>query len=691
MGIFHNPSALRISDKPYRNWDSVAIGVTIAVFASTLLSCLLIDSSQLLKEPFLLHLKVVLTNWPVYYNQVVPLFTPLAFVKTWGLFIFIFVFSQLAAFAFFGREINPLIHIRGRRWLKGKEALAEAKRASKHWLQNSLGEIEILKWVWLTSDRLLKSILLVGSQGGGKTQVMNLLLTQALNFGHKALIFDPTKGDYVRWVKNRVLVSSTDRRSVHPWLGYDIYSVEDAQAFSEGLIEASDQPMWSNSARMILTGVLVHLQKIHEKNWSWPQLAEILADEVLIQEACQSYPPASPLVADLESKTTQSILLNLLAYTEMIYTLAKNFRRIEGKRFSFVNFILNDDSKTKVVVFAMNQRSPADAAYARALVNLITRRVGSLEFSESKKRKSGLWLDEIIQFGKLENIAKTMEVGRSKGLYVVAATQDFSQISKIYGQDELQKWDALFGLKVFMEIAGQESQEFVSKSVGQREIQLIQRTASGNGSGKGNVNISSGLSSPQKRDVILPAEMATFGKRKNGIESLWVGYSPNYVLSLTTPFVNPPDAFKPFVPWPKIPINQPPQQEQNTDRVDFTEAVIEPQKPFVIEDVKKAEPSFFIMEEAPARTIYLDDSFNHFSEEDEQPPTAEDAVDDYLTAAAGLDHTKEVLEVIDMILPEPPPPSTGIILPAQETTVQTGEQIKRDRKRKPRNYQIAET
>lgn len=649
---------MRLTDTPHRNWDSVAIGVVIAAMTSILLANILINATGALKDPFWMHLKVILTNWPYYKTQVLPLFPLLAFVESWLFFIIIMIFGQVAAFSFFGRMINPLTHIRGRRWLIGKEAIAEAKRASKRWLQNSKGEIEILKDIWLSMDRLLKSILLVGAQGGGKTQVLNLLLTLALRLGHKALIFDPTKGDYVKWVKNRVLISSTDARTVHPWLGFDITSVEDAQAFSEGLIEASDQAMWSNSARMICTGVIVHLQKSHEKEWSWSQLSETLANQELIQKACQDYPPAAPLVADLESKTTQSILMNLLAYGEMIYTLAQNFGKVKGKRFSIIDFILNDDSKVRRVVFAMNQRSPADAAFARALVNLITRRIGSLEFTESKKRRVGLWLDEIAQFGPLENLSKTMEVGRSKGIYVVAATQDFSQISKIYGQDELQKWDALFGLKIFMEIAGQESQDFVSKTVGQREVQIIQRNTSGNGSGTGNVNINTGLGAPQKRDVILPSEMATFGKRANGIESLWVGYSPNYALSLTTPFVNPPEAYKPFVSWSAEPVKvlaKPTAREvelqPSTQRAASDNSSLEIGKAKLAHEQAKTE----LKSEKPtlqSKLLNILETQPDVLDEYIKPAELEDAADGLIVEAVGLDHLKEGLEVIDMLLPK---------------------------------------
>lgn len=228
----------------------------------------------------------------------------------------------------------------------------------------------------------------------------------------------------------------------------------------------------------------------------------------------------------------------------------------------------------------------------------------------------------------------------------------------------------------------------VSRAIGQREVKIMQRTTSDNGS-KAGLNISKSLSEPKKRDVILPSEMALFGKRKDGIETLFVGYSPEFVLSIKIPFTNPPEPYESFVPWPKIKPVDFESPKLNTDNIVVENEVFAGQKLPDIKDLEEVSTPFIFVEDAQPQIITpsVRDEFLDVGE----PPAAEGMADDFLAELACLDHLQQGIELVDLVLPEVPPPSTKIeILPGGQSVVD-GAKPSGERQRKPRSYVVAES
>jgi len=537
---------------PYRNWSS-AIGMAVACSALGLYAgAVAVDHLPLFPDPFFVHAQTLILE-PSYYLNLIK--------QNWVRAIPFYLIPLTAAsgagvgaFLFFGRLIDPVIHLRGRQLWRGKEAQKRAIAASRKMLSQSEFCVEILPGVAISRDQLLKSILVCGAQGGGKTVFINQLLLKLIELNHKLVIFDPVKGDYSRWVPMSAglcLISSTDARSLHWWLGFDLLDEADAAAFSEGLVAESSDPLWSNAARLILVGIIVHLQKTFDTNWSWSELSDCLCltMEDLHELLKTDYPPAATF-CDPESKTSQSMEKNLKAFTANITRLAYAWSKVDTKkRFSFKAWLDNDNTKHRRIIIQMNQRDAAlGASISRAIISYSTNHIASLEFSESKTRMIGWFLDEVPQFRKLESLIKLNEIGRSKGVYTLVGFQDSSQISQIYDKEELQKWSALFGIRVFPQVVGADSQRWVCDQVGDREVQY--RTKSVSGTGLNGVNVSASLTQPQTLPVLLPAELELFGKRKDGIEALFLGLGKD-ALALKIPFPQIKDIRPPHVSWPQ--------------------------------------------------------------------------------------------------------------------------------------------
>lgn len=543
-----------------------AISAAAAVFATSKV----VDHLHIFDESFYVHAKTALLQTD-YYIQFIK-HNKIKALAFYSLPVLSAMASASAAWLYFGRVINPVIHLRGRQLWRGKEARKLAEAASKAMLAKSSLGVEMLVGIKLSRDQLLKSILVCGAQGGGKTVFISTLLLKLIELNHKLVIFDPVKGDYSRWVPMSAclcLISSTDARSMHWWLGYDLLDEPDASAFAEGLVAESSDPLWSNAARLILVGIIVHLQKTHGTNWSWQELSDCLCLEMAdLHELLKAdYPPAATF-ADPESKTSQSMEKNLKAFTSTITRLAYTWSKVDKKkRFSFKKWLDNDNTKHRRIIVQMNQRDAAlGAAIARAIISYSTNHIASLEFPESKTRALGWILDEVPQFRKLESLIKLNEIGRSKGVYTLVGFQDSSQITQIYGKEETQKWSALFGLRVFPQVLGADSQQWVCQQIGDREVQYRNKTVSGQGQGQ--VNVSTSYTQPTTIPVLLPSELELFGKTKYGIEALFLGLGKD-ALTLTIPFPQIDDLRPAHVPWPA-------QEPKHSAKPTASEAELQP-------------------------------------------------------------------------------------------------------------------
>lgn len=428
------------------------------------------------------------------------------------------------AWSWFGRKFDPLHHVAGRKKKTGKDASKASALATKENSKFSPLGLKIHKDLHLTRAQEAQGILALATQGGGKTQILNHLGHHVFKRGDKCLIYDIVKCDYTREVPpdingcEPILIApwfSRDPNSRVAWwnIAKDIKDEQDARAFARGLIPlGGDNPMWALASRSILVAIFIKL--IHEQgqNWGWTDLKNLcyLPVEELKPIAEEYYLPALISVADAESKTTNSIMINLHAFMSIIFDLEKCWGGLDKRGFSFVNWLFNDDVKYRNVILQGDlSREDLSAGYIRAVTELLVNKMASPTFTSSQKRRIWFFLDELKQVGKLECLIKLLEVGRSRGICTVLAMQSIYQLQEIYGKDAMAVYKAVTGLKIFGTIKGDDEQNFVSAVVGKRTIQ--RRNISQSGSGDGKINQSQSWSSHEEIDVFHPTEYEQLG------------------------------------------------------------------------------------------------------------------------------------------------------------------------------------
>lgn len=484
----------------------------------------------------------------------------------WGSAAVVAVSTGYFVFKAVFKPIDSDKHIGGRQLRIGSEANREARRAQAKAIRAGGGTgLQIHPFLTLSRAQEVQSFLFMAAQGGGKTQVLWRLVNGAVGradknnkyMGDKSIIFDLVKGDFTESVgkspngASPVLISPWDARSRVWDIGTDCTTLADAESFARGLIPMTSEPLWATASRALLVSILVKCQSENGKNWGWTELASLcylpLSD--LKDVAAQYYPPALAAVIDAESKTSQSIYINLHTFLSVIYRLSLLWGNSENKRFSFVSWLNNDDSRIRTIILQGNLvDGDLSSAYVRAVTEMLTNRIASLDFKQSKSRRIWFFMDEVLQCGKLDSLSKLMEYGRSKGIATVLAIQDVSMLKQIYPKHEDQKWLALCGIKIYGQIRGGDSQKFVTEQVGTRIVdhfnQSVNRSTSND-----ERTVNSNYTRDAQASVIHESELEELGltdEDGGGIQALVIGVGKN-ALKLQWPFYSPPKLREPFV------------------------------------------------------------------------------------------------------------------------------------------------
>lgn len=470
------------------------------------------------------------------------------------------VSATLAAVVFFftikGILSNSAIkdrHIRGARLLKGKAAIKEGQAAGLRETIKEKVSLLIHPNIKIAGKRLTKHILVYGASGAGKTVFLLFMLNQlwdrckdsAIPGSKKprAIIYD-VKGDFTEITPPEakpILIAPWDSRGVSWHVAADIRSKPEAQQLAAMMIEASKDPMWSNGARIILTAIITSLINTKPERWTFADVAELInSDDETLQSIVNEYAPeGSRLVADMESKTTQSLFVTLASYTGIFFDLATAYKEPAG--FSVRKFLRAKKPKKRTVIIQGSLKFDQLAkGIARAIINRGVEEMCDPSMPDSKDREVWWFLDEAKQMGKVERILDLAEKGRSKGARIVMGLQDFDQLREVYSEKTINSLMGLCSTHWIGRVAPGPTADSISNLVGEAEIEKTSVSASTSGPGV-NHTVSSQV---QKRTILLSSEISALPDLSDGVAAYLFAAGMNdrqgnqLVLKLKWPFTN---------------------------------------------------------------------------------------------------------------------------------------------------------
>lgn len=370
---------------------------------------------------------------------------------------------------------NRLIHVSGREPISGKQATRLFSRLERARSVQKTSGISIAPRAVQSTNSETEHCLLVGTSGAGKTVIAKYWLQQIIDRKERLLIHD-TKGDFTASlpVQDFILLAPHDQRSAVWNIAADCVDLAAARELAAAVIPATHEPMWSNSSRTILTGLIRSLQ-IKDEDWGWASLRDVIFMDPHDQRTLLEtyYPEAARFVEVDEhngqlNRTSFGYMVGLWAAAgEVISPLAEAWKDADPDRlFSLTEWISDTGTDHRPIILQRAAQFPQlSRAWMQAAIGLLSNHAASAALPDSFERRIWLLLDEFAQIGKIEAFTQLLEIGRSKGICCVVGLQDFEQISKEYDDATLKTWLNLFSTKIICRMNSGPSSQFAAKEV----------------------------------------------------------------------------------------------------------------------------------------------------------------------------------------------------------------------------------
>ena len=427
--------------------------------------------------------------------------------------------------------------LRGRPLRHGPKALkilsAEATREWKNTNHVSEG-IHLHPEVIISQERETKHMLIMGASGSGKTNIIWHVLKEAIRRKDRIVIFD-SKGDFTSELPSLCLLAPWDPRSLAWDVARDCVGPLDAQALAARLIPDSDKdPIWPNASRAVLVALIIHLQNSKPGEWTFPDLRVLLHQPVEdLRLIAQQHNAEALRSLEEGSKTTQSILINLMAFMAPVVDMARAWSDPAQRRFSMKDWIEGNSKLPRTVVMQGSQRfDQTAAALVNSLLSVMAATISSPSLPDDKNRRIWLVLDEFAQLGQLRDFGPLIRMGRSKGLRIVIGAQDIAELRAIYGTHKTDAWTSSLTTTIYTRLEGGATAEWVSRRIGEQETLVTQDSQTQGGSGTSETQQTTIRKSP----TVLPAELKTrVGARSDGVHALIDGFD-DAVYLVTYPY-----------------------------------------------------------------------------------------------------------------------------------------------------------
>jgi len=453
--------------------------------------------------------------------------------------------------------------------------------------------------VELSRKREAGHIYCAGLPGGGKTVLLFSIIQQVRARGDKVLLHDP-KGDYTSKLPpaDVVLLGPWDARAQLWDVSKDMDSPARAQEFARIVVgdggARGENSFFYNSARSLLASLIRSMRP----GWTWRDLYQILLGDpaqmvrmaATVDPQIQSLFPSFFVGGKDVSAAEKNILSTLAERTSWISNMAA-VDTPERRRFSLRSWLLQGGMETVVLNNNANFSSAAEPLFG-ALLAVAAAVVSSADMPEIGADARGLWciLDELPQLGRdaFPSIQKIEELGRSRGVRVVRALQDESQLAALVGREKAAPMLAMQGTRIYCKVSDYTAKAIADR-LGEREIIRYSTTAqSGAVAGK--------TATPDRQQVISPGDLMGLAITPAGPEIIMqIG---DVMGRLVQPF--PPQAaaaepqFVESEAWRDGPQFQQPAPEQQEQQ----EKVEEPQMDWLTEEESESAQDAAEAEEA---------------------------------------------------------------------------------------------
>lgn len=401
--------------------------------------------------------------------------------------------------------------IRGSLKIEDQKVVSEfQKLAKKEMVDQKIPGIKIWKGLALPFKRENEHLLIIGSTGSGKTQIIYPLVDQIINRGDKIIIWD-VKGTYTQAFggnKNVLLLAPWDKRSVKWCIGKDVRNSAECLSIAHIILPENikdPQPYFLNSARQVLESSMLHFLA-SDKVWGWGDLWDFLIQgrkKLSDHLRHTAEGRAARIAIDASNRSSQDVYSTMITACKSIKWLAKAW---PGEGISLREWI-KEGKENVLILGGVPERADLAAMSANLATNILLNEILSLP--DDLNRRIWLVLDEFGSLPKNDQIINAFTVGRSKGLCSILGIQDIGRIQYSYGRELSKTIINSFNTSIFLRCTDPETNRWISQYLGEQELREHQSTTeSVSKSQEKNNKHESKTETLQRKALYLPSEIS---------------------------------------------------------------------------------------------------------------------------------------------------------------------------------------
>ena len=358
--------------------------------------------------------------------------------------------------------------------IRGTNIITE-EELSKQQKERNIDGYFITPKIKLDREHETKHLLIVGGTGAGKTVELKRLFTgqlkHPLNKSAKFIIHD-VKGDWTRQFYNAetdYIYNMSDKRSiVFNIFNYinDITELKSIVATIIPRVVEEKEPIWTDSARGILEGILIYCIATDKK--SLAQVKEMITwKPSKLRKEITKVNGAEIAVQYLSASETQvaNYMSNFVSKVKFFEALSDSCHK-DKDNFDLENWLKSDkQSKIFMVnnVKDMELNAPRIAVFVDSLIKIV------LDFEENRDRRIYLYLDELGATNKIDSLEKGIILGRSYGLSIIVGIQEVAKFDKIYGENDRKTILNNLSSKIILRLQDPDTAEYLAKNIGEKE------------------------------------------------------------------------------------------------------------------------------------------------------------------------------------------------------------------------------
>ncbi|MDP3704447.1 MAG: type IV conjugative transfer system coupling protein TraD [Legionellaceae bacterium] len=345
--------------------------------------------------------------------------------------------------------------------------LAELSLVKRQIIKNGMQSDIAIDGFPLIKDSEVQHLLVHGTVGTGKSQLMMKILDALRKRGDRVIVYD--KGcalipHYFNKTRD-VILNPFDARCATWDLWAEAPRDTDLENMAESLIpmQGESDPFWTNAARTVFVSVVSKMR--HEKDRSLERMLHLLLNSDFSElEHYLAGTPAATLMSSKIEKTAVSIRSVIATYLKSLQALLG----LENTPFSIRDYLLNEHQSGWLFISSNGEQHKS----LKPLMSmwLAMGSLTMLSLTPDPKRRIWFLCDELPSLHKLPLLGETIAEVRKFGGCFLLGMQSFSQLEKVYGRSGAAEIFDLLNTRFFFRSPSSDMARLVSRELGEEDL-----------------------------------------------------------------------------------------------------------------------------------------------------------------------------------------------------------------------------